>query len=50
MSKSKLNHDQKHLIATKVVEQQNAFKRVKRQKDCLSNYKLHNIIGRGAFG
>ena len=26
------------------------MKRVQRQKDDLKNYKLHNIIGRGAFG
>jgi serine/threonine protein kinase len=23
---------------------------MKRQKDCLKNYELHQLIGRGAFG
>jgi hypothetical protein len=30
--------------------QQDIKKRLMRQKDCLKNYELYNLIGKGAFG
>ena len=30
--------------------QQDMKKRLMRQKDCLKNYELYNLIGKGAFG
>lgn len=37
-------------ITLNIVTRLNINKRLQRQKDKLENYKLHNVIGRGAFG
>ena len=50
MTKNQLPISEKKSIENELRIQQDIKKRLMRQKDCLKNYKLYNLIGKGAFG
>lgn len=43
-------HDDLESITHEIIDKQNCKKRLLRQRDALNNYRLYNVIGKGAFG